>query len=258
MSKVSATPDQDTKTPFYLSDKNQNKPVGHLVLDNDTLVLEFQDEYPTIRIKQAEANLVDIVDDSSISVESPDNPGTHIRFYLPNDGKGRFIVYAIREWTGIDGTEPRARRKRAFLTRFESSGAKLAALWQLALPYILFGTTFLLHTFITDSASEVEYYDTGWQQLALSPVVAIHYVILLIPAIAILFYNRAWGLLAMFQMSLLLVLLVVGCSFLSDSWQFLPVPENPLSLPGYWLVFVPYVVLLLLPSFYYIVVLKRL
>ena len=259
MSGVSAIQDQQTKTPFYLSGENQDKPVGYLFFDNGTLVLEFPGTHPEIRIQQAKTNLVEIVDDSSLRIELPDNPGKRIRIYLPADGKGRFVVFSIREWTGVDGTEPRIFRKRAFLARFDSVGAKVVALWQLALPYLLFGTTFLMQTYDAETTPEVDYFVTRWQCLALSPIVTVHYTLLLIPAIAILFFNRLWGLRLMFQMSLLLVLIVIGCGFLPNELQFLSDPgNNLLLLPDYWLVFAPYMVLLLLPALYYVVVMRRL
>ena len=259
MSREPVAEDQSTKTPFYTSEQKQDKPVGYLYLDGDTLVLEFPGTHPDIRLKSAKANLVEIVNDSSIRIELPDNPGKRIRLYLPADGKGRFAVYSIREWTGIDGTEPRAVRKRAFLARFDSIGAKVVALWQLALPYAIFGATFLLHSFVAESQQDVAYFVTEWQRLALTPIVAVHYALLLIPAVAILFFNRLWGLRLMFQMSLFLVLIVTGCGFLPNEWRLLSDPgNNTLFLPDYWLVFAPYMILLLLPALYYVVVMRRL
>ena len=250
--------DIPSKTPFYLSDQNQDAPVGFLFLDGDTLVLEFQDKYPTVKFKSSQSHLVEIVNDSSIRIELPDNPGKRIRLYFPSDGKGRFVVYGIREWTGIDGSEPRAKRKQAFLARFDSFGAKLVALWQLALPFLIYGSTFLLHTFVPETTPEVDYFNAEWQRLALTPVVAVHYAFLLIPSVAILFYNRLWGLRIMFQANLMLVLIVAVCAFLPDSWQFLFTPESPLILPHYWLIFAPYMVLLLAPAFYYVAIMRRL
>ena len=258
MSRVSTTQDQQTKTPIYLSEQNQDKPVGYLFLDDNTLVLEFRGTHPEIRIKQAKANLIEIVDDSSLLLELPDNPGKRVRMYLPSDGKGRFLVYGIRKWTGIDDSESRNFRKQAFLAQFESPGAKLAVLWQLALPYTIFGITFLLQKFVTESIPEVDYFVAAWQKLALTPIVAVHYGLLVIPGIAILFFNRLWGLRTMFQMSLLLVLIVAGCSFLPNDWQFLPAAESQLFMADYWLIFSPYMILLMLPAFYYVVVMRRL
>ena len=258
MSSVSVKKDQQTKTPFYLSEHDQDHPVGYLFLDDDTLVLEFQDKHPAVRIKQSKAGLVEIVNDSSIRIELPDNPGKRIRLYFSSDGKGRFAVYGIREWTGMDGTEPRALRKRVFLARFDSIGAKLVALWQLALPYAIFGSTFLLHAFVPETAPDVDFFVVEWQRLALNPIIAIHYAFLLIPSIAILFFNRLWGLRTMFQANLLLVLVVVICGFLPDGWQFLRSAEGLTNLPAYWLIFAPYMILLMMPAFYYVVVMRRL
>ena len=258
MNREAFTQDRQTKTPFYLSEQNQDNPVGYMYLDDDTLVLEFQGKYPTVRITQAQANLVEIINETSIRIELADHPGKRMRIYFPADGKGRFAVYGVREWTGIDGTELRAIRKQAFLTRFESFGAKLVAFWQLALPYVIFGSTFLLHAFTPETAPEEDYFVAEWQRLALSPIVAVHYAVLLIPAIVILFYNRLWGLHKMFQASLGLVLAVVICGFFPESWQFLRPAESPLILPGHWLIFAPYMLLLMVPSFYYVVVMRRL
>ena len=258
MSRASVSQDQQMKTPFYLSEQNQDNPVGYLFLDGDILVLEFRDEYPTVKIKQTKANLVEIINDSSIRIELPDNPGKKIRLYLSSDGKGRFAVYGIREWTGIDGAEPRTFRKRAFLARFDSIGAKLVALWQLALPYAIFGSTFLLNNFAPEGTAEVDYFVAEWQQLALMPIVAVHYALLLIPAIAVLFFNRFWGLRMMFQVSLLLVMAIAICGFLPDNLQFLRSPVSPLIMPYYWLIFAPYMILLMLPAFYYVIVMRRL
>ncbi len=256
---TSALQDPLTKTPVFLSEQNQETPIGFLFLEGDSLVIEFPGKHPEIRIPQPKARkTVEFIGDSSIRIELPDNSEKKIRLYLSSNGEGRFAVYGIREWTGIDGTEPRAVRKRAFLMRFDSTGAKIVTFWQLVLPYVIFGVTFLLQAFANETSPEVDYFAAAWQKLALSPIVAVHYAFLLIPAVAILFYNRMWALLTTFQMSLLLVLITAGCYFLPQEWQFLPTSESPLLIQEYWLVFTPYMVLLLLPAFYYIVVMRRL
>ena len=259
MSRTSATQeDQQTKTPFYASEQNQVKPVGYLFLDNDTLILEFQGTHPNIRIKQSKARTaIEFVSDSCIRIELPDNPGKRVRLFLKSGGEGRFAVYGIRDWTGIDGTEPRAVRKQMYLARLDSAGAKLVAFWQLVLPYALWGVTFLIHAFVVDSIPEIKYFVSEWQRLAFNPIIAVHYVFLLIPAIAILIFSRLWGLRTMFMASLLLVFTVIGCGFLPDDWQFLFASESPILLPEYWLIFGPYLFLLIVPTFYFIVVMRR-
>ena len=259
MSRASTTQeDQQSKTPFYVSEQNQDKPVGYLFLDNDTLILEFQGTHPDIRIKQAKARtVIEFIDDSCIRIELPDNPGKKARIYLKSGGEGRFAVYGIRDWTGIDGTEPRAVRKQMYLARLDSTGAKLTAFWQLVLPYAILGLTYLMHAFVVDSTPELEYFVTGWQRLALNPIIAVHFAFLLIPATAILLFSRLWGLRAMFMANLLLVFTVVGCGFLPNEWQFLPVSESTPMLPEYWLIFAPYIILLVAPAFYFIIVLRR-
>ena len=258
MNRVSTTQDQQSKVPFYLSEHNQDQPAGFLFLDDNTLVLEFQGSLPDVRIKQAKARKsVEFLGDSSLRVELPDVPGKKIRIHLSSDGEGRFAVYGIREWTGIDGTEPRAVRKQRYLARFDSRFAKLVTLWQLALPCTLFGITSVMQSFVMESVPEVDRFVTGWQWLALTPIVAVHFAILLIPAIAILFYNRIWGLQTMFFACLLLVLVVTGYGFFPDNLQFLPAQDSSLVVPDYWLVFVPYIFLLIVPAFYYIAVIPR-
>ena len=258
MNRVLATQDQQHKVPFYISEHHQEQPHGFLFLDNDTLVLEFQGNLAEVRIKQAKARKsVEFVGDSSLRIELPDNPGKRIRLHLSSDGEGRFVVYGIREWTGIDGTEPRAVRKQRYLARFDSPLVKLVALWQLVLPWTLLGITYLLQSFVVNSVPEVDCFVSGWKRFALSPVVAVHFAILLIPAIAILFYNRIWGLRAMFLASLLLVMIVTGYGFFPDGWQFFPTWESQLILPDYWLIFVPYMILLFVPTLYYVAVIPR-
>ena len=258
MNRVRATQDQQTKVPFYLSEHHQDKPNGFLFLDDNTLVLEFQGDFPEVRIKQTKASSsVEFVSDSSLRIELPDNPGKKIRLHLSSDGEGRFAVYGIREWTGIDGTEARAVRKQRYLARFDSTSVKLVALWQLVLPGTLLGLTYVMQSFIADSVPEIDRFVTGWQWLALSPIVAVHFAILLIPAMAILFYNRIWGMQTMFLASLLLVLIVTGYGFFPDELQIFPTWESPLILPEYWLVFSPYMILLFVPSLYYIAVILR-
>jgi len=260
MSRVNITQDQQSKVPFHLSEHNQGQPSGFLFLDDNTLVLEFQENFPEVRIKQAKArSSVEFIGDSSLRIELPDSPGKKIRLHLSSDGEGRFAVYGIREWTGIDGTEPRAMRKQRYLARFESTFAKLVALWQLVLPCTLLGVAYLMQSFVVNSAPEADRFATGWLWLAFTPIVAVHFAILLIPAIAILFYSRIWGLRAMFLTSLLLILIVTSYGFFPDGWQFMPTLEssNPLILPDYWLVFVPYMVLLFVPTLYYITVIPR-
>ena len=250
---------EQTKTPFFLSEQNQTAPSGYFFMEDDVLVVEFLKTFSTVRINQQQSRqAIDFISDSSFSIVSPDNKETKILIHLTPDGAGRFVVYGIRSWTGIDGTEPRVRRKQAFLKRFDSVGAKVAAFWQLILPYVLFGCTFLLHVFIPqESSPEVAYFVDFWQRLALSPIVAVHYVLFLIPGIAILFYNRKWALRIMFLATWLLVLAAVVYGFLPVSWPFLPLSESPLVLPEYWMVLLPYLLLLVLPSFYYIVVFRR-
>jgi len=258
MNRVLTTQDQQFKVPFYLSEHNQVQPNGFLFLDDNMLVLEFRDDFPQVRIKQAKAHLsVEFVGDSSLRVELPDNPGKRIRIHLSSNGEGRFAVYGIREWTGIDGTEPRVVRKQRYLARFDSISIKLVAFWQLALPYTLLGITYVMQSFVMNSAPEVDRFVTGWQWLALSHIVAVHFAFLLIPAIAILVYNRIWGLRTMFLASLLLILIVTGYGFIPDGWQKFSSWESSLILPEYWLVFVPYMILLFVPSFYYIAVILR-
>ena len=259
MSRTTVTQeDQQTKTPFYATEKNQDKPAGFMFLENDTLILKFQGDIPDIKIQQASSCVaIDFIGDSCIRIALPDNPGKKVSLYFQSGGAGRFVVYGIREWTGIDGTEPRAVRKQMYLARLDSSGAKLVALWQLALPYTLFGLTFLIHAFDIDSVTEIKCFVNGWRWLAFSPVIAIHYAFLLIPALAILLFSRLWGLRAMFMASLLLVFSVVSCGFLPEGWQFIPASENPFFLPEYWLIFAPYIILLAVPTFYYIVVMRR-
>ena len=261
MDRVLVTQDQQSKVPFYLTEHNQDQPNGFLFLDNNTLVLEFQGNLPDVRIKQAKARTsVEFVGDSSLRVELPDMPGKKIRLHLSSDGEGRFAIYGIRNWTGIDGTEPRAVRKQRYLARFDSTFAKLAALWQLVLPCTLFGITYVLQSFAVDAApEELKCFVTGWQWLALSPIAGVHFVTLLIPAVAILFFNRIWGLQAMFYASLVLVLIVTGLGFFPDGWQFLPAPDssNGLVVPYYWLIYAPYMILLFVPAFYYVAVMPR-
>ena len=201
MNTASATQNQQSKAPFYLSEQNQDKPTGYLFLDNDVLVLEFHEPHPAIKIKQTMAlTAIEFVDDSSFRVQLPENPTKKVHLFLRSNGEGRFIVYGIREWTGIDGTEMRAIRKRAYLARFESIGAKMVTFWQLVLPYVLFGITFLLYNFVTESMPEIDTFVAKWQWLVFSPYIVVHYAFLLVPAIAILLYNRLWGLYLMFQM----------------------------------------------------------
>ena len=261
MNTARATQDKQSKIPFYQSEHNQDQPVGFLSLDGDTLVLEFQGDHPAITIKQAKAHKsVEFVGDSTLRIDLPDHPGKKIRIHLSSDGEGRFAVYGIREWTGIDGTEPRAVRKQMYLARFDSTFAKLVALWQLVLPLTLFGMAFATQSLVANSASEeAKCFVAGWQALAFEPIVAVHFAILLIPALAILFYNRIWGLQAMFLASLLLVLIVTGYGFFPDGWQFLPMPESSsfLVFPDYWLVFAPYMILLFVPAFYYVFAMPR-
>jgi hypothetical protein len=260
MSRVLAIQNDQQKIPFYQTEHNQDKPTGHLYLDRDALVLEFQGNHPAIRINQAKARkTVDFVGDSSIRIDLPENPGKKIRIHLRSDGEGRFAVYGIREWTGIDGIESRAVRKQKHLAKFDSNFVKLVALWQLVLPYTLFGIAYVMQSFVTDATPEIGCFATGWQWLALTPIVAVHFVILLIPAIAVLFYNRIWGLRAMVLASLLLVLVVTSYGFFSDGWQFLPAQESTHSLvfPEYWLVLGPYMLLLFLPALYHVVVAPR-
>lgn len=259
MSRSPEIQDQQSNLSFCLANKPQDKADGRLFFEGDVLVVEFSGSQHVFRIQQAKGkHAVEFVDDSSIRLERPDKPGTKITLFFPSDGKGRFMVYRIREWTGIDGTEPRVYRKAAFLTRFDSVGAKVVACWQLALPYAIFGATFLLHSLLPDPSAEVDYFVESWQWLALSPIIACHYLFLLVPGLAILFLNRLWSLQTMFRASFLLVLLVTACYFLPDEWQFLPAPETTLAFRGYWLVFAPYMLLLLLPAFYYVVVMRRL
>ena len=261
MNTVQATQDKQSKTPFYQSEHDQDKPVGYLFLHGDALVLEFQGEHPTISIKQATARKsVEFVSDSTLRIELPDNPGKKIRIHLSADGEGRFAVYGIRNWTGIDGTELRSVKKQMYLARFDSTLAKLVATWQFVLPWTLFGIVSVLQSVAVESTpGEVKCFVNVWQWLALSPAVAVHIVILLVPAVAVLFFNRIWGLQVMFRASLLLVLIITCYGFFPDGWQFLPMSDSSSSLvlPEYWLVFVPYMILLFVPSAYYVIVMPR-
>ena len=261
MSKTSETQNEESKTPFFLTNKPEEKSSGHLFFDNDKLVFEFSDSRPTIMIQQAKGKkTIEFVDDSSIRIEDADDPDTVLDIFFPRDGKGRYVTYSIRKWTGIDGAE--SRFKAAFLARFDSTGAKAVAFWQLVLPYAIFGVTFFLHSIFPDTSAELDYFVGTWQWLALSPIVACHYLVLLIPAVFILFYNRLWALNSMFLATLLLVAVVTVFYFLPGEWQFLPPSETTLiyseySYSEYWLVLGPYLLLLLLPAFYYLVVEKR-
>ena len=263
MSKTSETQNEESKTLFFLTNKLGEKPSGHLFFDNDRLIFEFFDSRPAIMIQQAKGKkTIEFVDDSSICIKQPDNPDTELGIFFPPDGKGRFVTYTIREWTGIDGTEARFFSKAAFLARFDSTGAKAVVFWQLALPYAIFGTTFFLHSIFPNTSAELDYFVDTWQWLALSPIIACHYLILLVPGIFILFYNRLWALNSMFLATLLLVAAMVTCYFLPDGWRFLPPSKTVLSYSEYsyseyWLVFGPYLLLLLLPAFYYLIVEKR-
>ena len=261
MNKTSETQNQESKTPFFLTNKPEEKPSGHLFFDNDRLAFEFSDSRSTIIIQQAKGKkTIEFVDDSSIRIEDPDDPDTELDIFFPPDGKGRYVTYSIRKWTGIDGNE--SRFKAAFLARFDSTGAKAVAFWQLALPYTIFGVTFLLHSIFPSTSAELDYFVSTWQWLALSPIVVCHYLVLLAPGIFILFYNRLWALNSMFFATLLLVVAVVACYFLPGNWQFLPPSETSLiyseySYSEYWLVLGPYLLLLLLPALYYLVVTRR-
>jgi len=263
MNKTYETQNQESKTPFFLTNKPGEKPSGHLFFDNDKLVFEFSDSRPTIIIQQAKGKkTIEFVDDSSICIKPSDDPDTELGIFFPPDGKGRFVTYTIREWTGIDGTEARLFYKAAFLARFDSTGAKVVALWQLALPYTIFGVTFLLHSLFSNASAELDYFVSTWQWLALSPIVACHYLVLLVPGIYIVLCNRLWALNSMFLATLLLVAFMAACYFLPGEWQLLPPSETALiyseySYSEYWLVFGPYLLLLLLPAFYYLVVKKR-
>lgn len=260
MSTSSETLNQQAKMPFFLTDNTQGEVKGHLYFEDDTLVIEFSNSQHVVRIPQPLGEkMIEFLDDSSIRVESPDRPGAKANIFFHPDGKGRFMTYTIRDWTGIDGTEARAFRKADFLARFDSFGAKLAALWQLALPYVIFGATFLIRSLLSEGTSpEADYFVDSWQWLALSPVVAGHYVALLVPGLAILFLNRLWALQLMFRATILLALIVAACYFLPETWQLLPAAATPLTYSGYWIVFGPYLLLLLLPAFYYVVVMRRL
>jgi len=250
---------QEPKTPFYLSEQSQIKPFGHLYFEDDTLVLEFQGDKPVMRIEQTMANsVVDIVGDSSIRIDSPENPEKKIHLFLPSDGKGRFVVYGIRDWTGMDGIEQRTTRKMAYLSQFESTGAKVVAFWQLVLPYFLFGFAFFALSFDVETTDEMDCFFAAWKKLALSPWVTVHYVFLLIPAISILFFKRTWGLRTILPLSLVLVLVVSWGYYFPIEWLSLTASESPLIFPQYWLIFAPYLILLMLPSIYYVIVLRRL
>ena len=261
MSKASETQNEESKTPFFLTNKPVEKPSGYLFFDNDRLVLEFSDSRPTITIQQAKGKkTIEFVDDSSICIENPNDSDTELDIFFPRDGKGRYVTYSIRKWTGIDGNETRF--KAVFLARFDSTGAKAVAFWQLALPYAIFGVTFLLHSIFPTTSPELDYFVDTWQWLALSPIVACHYLVLLVPAVFILFYNRLWALNSMFLVTLLLVAIVTACYFLPDGLRFLSPSEAALiyseySYTEYWLVLGPYLLLLLLPAFYYLIVEKR-
>jgi hypothetical protein len=256
---VAITQDEQTKTPFYLTEQNQTTPDGHFFIDDGTLVLEFLGERPAIRVAQPQSGkLIDFVTDSSFSVTLPDDEDLEVRVYLPSDGSGRYVVYGIREWTGIDGMGEHAVRKQAFLTKFDSAGAKIVAIWQLALPYVLFGSAFILHAFFSrESLPDLAYFVDVWQGLALSPVVAVHYVLLLIPGIALLFCNRMWALRAMFNATSLLALIAILYCLVQPSWLPLPPTETPLVLQQYWTVFLPYLLFLMIPAYYYVAVERR-
>lgn len=252
--------DEQTKTPFYLTEQNQTTPAGHFSLQDGILVIEFLDNRPEMRITQAQARKTIEFNDSSFIIIPPNEDEEDLTIHLTADGSGRFTVYSIREWSGVDGTEPRAIRKRAFLAKFDSTGAKITAVWQLVLPYVLFGCAYLLHVFATEETlPEIAYFINAWQQIALSPIVAVHYVLLLIPGFALLFYSRMWSLRVMFNMTWVLTAVVAIGSFLPENWLPLPSPsEASLTLPEYWSAFLPYLVLLVLPAFYYINVIRRL
>jgi len=257
--------------PFYASRHDQESLAGRLSLHHATLVLEFEAcngshcSLPPIHIPQADVRKsVEFTGDTSFHIDLPDHEiGEKMHIHLRSDGEGRYAAYAIREWTKNGVIEPCAVRKQEYLARFDSTMAKLTALWQLLLPGVLFGIAFVLAqaSGLDSAPEEVKCMIAGWRGMALLPVVAVtHFAVLSIPAVTIIFYSRILGLRNMFLGGLVLVMLVTVYGFFPAEWQLLPEPESPgpLLLPAYWLIFVPYIILLFVPSLYYLVVEPRL
>jgi len=225
-------------------------------VDDDTLTVEFEGDQPPVRILRAEARKIAAFDDDcSFRLDLPEKK---ISIHLRSDGNGRFLTYGIRAWARFDKIEPRAVRKQEYLDQFESNTVQLVVLWQLILPCVLFGIAFVLAQSpgLNAAPEEVRCMIGGWQGLAIAPVVAVHFAILLTPALAIFVYKRISGLRNMFLASLLLVMLVTAYGFFPDEWHFLSAAETSGSLmvPGYWLIFAPYMILLFVPALHYVVV----
>ncbi|MDR1491285.1 MAG: hypothetical protein LBT05_00955 [Planctomycetaceae bacterium] len=251
---------ESSKVPFFLVEKGQESPSGYIYIDGNVLVVEFAHANTSIKIQQADARqFIEIIDDTSIQLERPDKRGASAQLFFPVNGQGRFLICAIQSWMGSDGTEKNVARKKQFLARFESFGAKCAALWQLILPYVLFGITFLLDALFPEILlPELKTFSNAWHIIPTSPIIAAHYILFLIPGLAVLVFSRVWGLRILFYLSLLTTLTLVGIGFLAPQLlENLVAAEPNTILPGYWLITTPYFAFLMAPAFYYFVVWRR-
>ncbi|MDR1384586.1 MAG: hypothetical protein LBJ67_12200 [Planctomycetaceae bacterium] len=254
------TESEQARVPFFLVEKGQEKPSGYIHIDDNVLVVTFTHANTSVKIRKSDASqFVEIIDDTSIRLERPDKPGVWAQLFFPINGQGRFLIYSIQSWMGADSSERSVARKLAFLARFESVGARCAALWQLALPYALLGIAFLLEILFPETLlPEFKTFSSAWHIFPLSPIVAVHYIFFLIPGLAILIFRRVWGLRIMFYLSLLMTLIVVAVGFHSPQLlETLTTIEPNIILPGYWFITLPYLVFLMLPAFYYLVVWQR-
>ena len=259
-------PERTCELAFFLTRDRNPSTKGTLYVENGVLTVEFDHSPKSLKFSQAAASKSVIFTDDGIEINSPDTLKATLSIYPNQNEQGRFQFYALESWINGDNVPDMPKRKHVFLQTFYSFGAKCGVIFQLAIPYLIYYTVFLLRgDGLEQFPDETSVLLTAWQSIVFSPLVATHYLIFAFPAILTIFFSRLQGLRWMTWLSIITVLLLVAAYWIpwpvyQNMLQVRPIAPNEASLlviPAYWLVTLPYMALLILPTFYYIIVMRR-
>ncbi|MCL2349262.1 MAG: hypothetical protein FWC50_13515 [Planctomycetaceae bacterium] len=260
------SPERICELVFFLTRDRNPSTKGLLYVENGFLVVKFDHSQKSLKFSQATAFKSLSFTDDGIEINSPDTLKTTLHIYPDQNEQGRFQFYALESWVNANNIPDMPKRKYDFLQTFYSFGAKCGVIFQLAIPYLVYYAAFLLRdVFEQQFPDETSVFLTAWHSIVFSPLVATHYLIFAFPAILAVFFGRLQGLRWMTWLSFITVLLLAAAYWIpwpvyQSVLSMKPVVPNEtsiLAIPAYWLVTLPYMILLILPAFYYMIVMKR-